>query len=61
MIRTFYLACFPSVARVRLHNGKVVTMSELEIGDQVQTGITVVREKLEKCSDKIHMGHLYYF
>ena len=61
MISTLYLACFPSVARVRLHNGKVVTMSELQIGDQVQTGITVVREKLEKLSDKIHMDHYYYF
>ena len=31
--------CFPAVAEVKLKNGKSVPMSELEIGDQVQTGI----------------------
>ena len=32
-------ACFPSMAKVQLQNGKTVTMSELQIGNQVQTGI----------------------
>ena len=31
-------ACFPSVAKVKVENGKSVTMSELQIGDRVQTG-----------------------
>ena len=30
--------CFPSTSKVKLGNGKVVTMSELQLGDQVQTG-----------------------
>ena len=31
-------SCFPSSARVLLETGKSVTMSELQIGDRVQTG-----------------------
>ena len=31
-------ACFPSSARVHLQNGKSVTMSQLQIGDQVLAG-----------------------
>ena len=31
--------CFPSTARVTLKDGKTVTMSQLKIGDQVQTGM----------------------
>ena len=31
-------ACFPSTVRVSLENGKSVTMSELQVGDKVQTG-----------------------
>ena len=30
--------CFPSIARVSLENGKSKTMTELQIGDKVQTG-----------------------
>ena len=30
--------CFPSTAKVNLQNGKTLTMSELQIGDKVQTG-----------------------
>ena len=30
--------CFPSTAQVNLENGKPVTMSELKIGDRIQTG-----------------------
>ena len=33
-----YLGCFPSTARVNLENGKSVMMSELQVGDIVQTG-----------------------
>ena len=31
--------CFPGTARLTLENGKSITMSELQIGDKVQTGI----------------------
>ena len=34
--------CFPGTAKVNLHNGKSVKMSELQIGDQVKTGIAKV-------------------
>ena len=30
--------CFPAAARVFLENGKMVKISELQIGDRVQTG-----------------------
>ena len=30
--------CFPSKTKVKLENGKIVTMSELQKGDKVQTG-----------------------
>ena len=30
--------CFPSESRVKLENGKSATMSELQIGDKIQTG-----------------------
>ena len=33
--------CFPSTAKVTLNNGKSITMSELEIGDKVQTGTCI--------------------
>ena len=32
------VACFPSMARVSLENGKSVTMAELQVGDRVQAG-----------------------
>ena len=34
--------CFPSTARVILENGRKVRMSELQIGDKVQTGRGIV-------------------
>ena len=30
--------CFPSVAKVGLKNGEIIRMSDLQVGDQVQTG-----------------------
>ena len=30
--------CFPSKTKTKLENGKIVTMSELQKGDKVQTG-----------------------
>ena len=32
------VACFPSVAIVKVENGKSVVMSDLQIGDRVETG-----------------------
>ena len=32
-------ACFPSNAKIHLQNGKSIRMSEMKIGDQIQTGI----------------------
>ena len=32
-------SCFPSTATVNLENGKTVTMSELQVGNKVQTGM----------------------
>ena len=34
-------SCFPSEAKVQIENGKSVVMSELQIGDRVQTGISI--------------------
>ena len=38
----FYLLgleyCFPSKTKLKLENGKIVTMSKLQEGDKVQTG-----------------------
>ena len=33
--------CFPSMATVKLEDGKGVLMSELQVGDHVQTGINL--------------------
>ena len=30
--------CFPSASKVKIENGKLVAMSELQKGDKVQTG-----------------------
>ena len=32
--------CFPSASKVNLKNGKSIPMSDLQLGDQVQTGIS---------------------
>ena len=32
-------ACFPSTAKLSLGNGKTVAMSELQVGDRIQTGM----------------------
>ena len=34
-------SCFPSTATVKVENGKSLAMSELQIGDKVQTGISI--------------------
>ena len=31
-------SCFPSMATIKLENGKIITMSELQKGDKVQIG-----------------------
>ena len=37
--------CFPSTAQLILENGKSVAMSELQVGDRVQTGILSILGK----------------
>ena len=44
--------CFPSTARVSLENGKLVTMGELQIGDQVQTGRVISNLYLKEYTEK---------
>ena len=34
--------CFPAAAEVWMENGKSIKMSELEVGDRIQTGIPFV-------------------
>ena len=41
-------SCFLSLAKVKVKNGKSVTMSELQIGDQVQTGKLCIPQPLWK-------------
>ena len=45
--------CFPSTATVNLENGKTVTMSELQLGDKVQTGIKSVTMSELQVGDKV--------
>ena len=40
--------CFPSSAMLSLGNGKTMVMSELEVGDRVQTGMNKYRLTLSK-------------
>ena len=35
-------SCFPSMAKIKLENGVSITMSELQVGDQVQTGNEII-------------------
>ena len=41
--------CFPATARLSLENGKSVTMSELRVGDRVQTGNGINYCHLQMC------------
>ena len=34
-------SCFPSFAKVNIENGKVITMSDLQLGDRVETGMGI--------------------
>ena len=49
-------SCFPSTATVNLENGKAVTMSELQVGDKVQTGmksVTMLQLQIPQTSNNI--------
>ena len=39
--------CFPSMAKIKLEDGTLITMSQLQIGDNVQTGINFFVTKSE--------------
>ena len=34
--------CFPSIAKLKLVNGKSIMMSDIQIGDKIQTGMETV-------------------
>ena len=51
--------CFPSVSVVNLDNGKSVTMSELQVGDKVQTGTKSVTMSEVKVGDKVQTDICY--
>ena len=44
-------SCFPSTDTVKIDNGSWVRMSELQIGDYVQTGINLKHRKWHKLED----------
>ena len=54
-------ACFPSRAKVNLKTGKVVTLSELKIGNQIQTGSNIAEENfiLTCLNSKIQKNELF--
>ena len=39
-------SCFPLMAKVKIENGKSVQISELQIGDKVQTGTIIELVKI---------------
>ena len=46
--------CFPSLAKINLQNGKSILMSELQMGDQVQTGMIISMDTFScVCSSQI--------
>ena len=49
-------SCFPSASTVNLDNGKSVAMSELQVGDRVQTGIKSVAMSELQVGDRVQTG-----
>ena len=49
--------CFPSLVRVKLQDGRLVKMSELQIGDQVQTGMKSVSMFELQIGDHVHIKY----
>ena len=45
--------CFPSSARLMLESGKSVTMSELKIGDRIETGEQILSLNFKVCKPRI--------
>ena len=52
--------CFPALAKVVTVNGKLVTMSELKKGDQVQTGISIRKFLLAIFPDQLALSCKVY-
>ena len=48
--------CFPSDATVKLANGKTLAMSDLQIGDRVQTGMKSVTMSDLQIGDRVQTG-----
>ena len=45
--------CFPAEAKIKLQNGRLMSMSELQIGERVQTGMTSVTMCELRIGDKV--------
>ena len=45
--------CFPSASSVSLENGESVAMSQLQIGDKIQTGMAILNALLKAPSNVI--------
>ena len=52
-----YGFCFPSTSTVNLNNGKTVIMSELQVGDKVQTGIKPGLKHKINVGDRVMQGY----
>ena len=39
-------SCFPSFAKVMIENGKMITMSDLQLGDRLETGMGICQPNL---------------
>ena len=48
--------CFPAAAKIKLQNGRLMSMSELQIGDRVQTGMTSVTMSELLIGDRVQTG-----
>ena len=48
--------CFPAAATVKLESGKSLKMSELQIGDQVETGKKCVKMSELQIGDRVQTG-----
>ena len=54
--REYTAKCFPAAGGVFLNNGKLVKMSELQVGDRVQTGMKSVTMSELQVGDRVQTG-----
>ena len=53
--------CFPSMAKIKLEDGTLITMFQLQIGDNVQTGINFFVTKSENTSINKNNSFSFFF